>query len=258
MPRDGDRSDNGMNKRVIVVGGASGVGAACVRSLVAAGATVASLDISEDSGREVAAQAGAMFLQCDVTSRDQVFSTVDAAVSDLGGLDALVHVAGVLVQGPAEEITDEIWSRVMDVNARGPMLTNQAAFPHLKKGERSSILNFASSSALTAYPGGAAYSASKGAVTSWTRTIAAEWATHGIRANVIHPSAATPMLTQHRDRLTAEERVAYDEMMRQKVPLGGAFGDPDRDIAPVITFLVSDGARFLTGQNIPINGGYYI
>jgi 2-hydroxycyclohexanecarboxyl-CoA dehydrogenase len=247
-----------MAKRVIVVGGASGVGAACVRSLVAAGAAVASLDISEEAGQKVASQAGATFLRCDVTSRQEVNSTVDAAVGALGGLDALVHVAGVLVQGPAEEITDELWSRVMDVNARGPMLTNQAAFPYLKECERSSILNFASSSALTAYPGGAAYSASKGAVTSWTRTIAAEWGPYGIRANVIHPSAATPMLAQHRERLTVEEQVAYDDLLRQKVPLGGAFGDPDRDIAPVITFLVSDGARFVTGQNIPINGGYYI
>lgn len=247
-----------MDKKVIVVGGANGVGAACVRSLAGAGAAVFSLDRDEDAGRSVAEAAGAGFLRCDVTSREGVFSAVDFAVGELGGLDALVHVAGILVQGPAEEITDEVWSRAMEINARGPMLTNQAAFPHLKKGERSCILNFASSSALTAYPNGAAYSASKGAVTSWTRTIAAEWARFGIRANVIHPSAATPMVEQHRNKMSDEEKAAYDELLRQKVPLGGKFGDPDHDIAPVITFLVSDGARFVTGQNIPINGGYYI
>lgn len=247
-----------MDKRVIVVGGASGVGAACVRSLCADGATVYSLDMAEEAGRYIAEQAGAGFLVCDVTSRDQVFESVNTAVDKMGGLDALVHVAGLLVQGPAEQITDETWARTMAVNAHGPMLTNQAAFPHLKKSDRSCILNFASSSALTAYPNGAAYSASKGAVTAWTRTIAAEWGQYGIRANVIHPSAATAMVEQHRSKMSEDEKVAYAELMRQKVPLGGEFGDPDRDIAPVISFLVSDGARFMTGQNIPINGGYYI
>lgn len=247
-----------MDKRVIVVGGANGVGAACVRSLAGAGASVFSLDMAEDPGIRVAEEAGASFIPCDVTSREQVFSAINTAASELRGLDALVHVAGVLVQGPAEELTDEVWSRAMEVNARGPMLTNQAAFPHLKKGERSCILNFASSSALTAYPGGAAYSASKGAVTAWTRSIAAEWARFGIRANVIHPSAKTPMVEQHVSKMSAAEKEAYAQLMLEKVPLGGEFGDPDRDIAPVITFLVSDGGRFVTGQNIPINGGYYI
>lgn len=247
-----------MDKKVIVVGGASGVGAACVRSLAAAGASVVSLDRSEEQGREVAEQAGQRFRLCDVTDRDQVFDAVDGAAADMGGLDALVHVAGILVQGPAEEATDADWSRAMDINGRGPMLTNQAALPHLKKGERSSITNFASSAALTAYPNGAVYAASKGAVTAWTRTIAVEWAKYGIRANVVHPSAATSMLEQHLSKMNDEEKAAYAEVMRQKVPLGGEFGDPDRDIAPVITFLVGDGARFMTGQNVAINGGYYI
>jgi 2-hydroxycyclohexanecarboxyl-CoA dehydrogenase len=247
-----------MDKKVIVVGGASGVGAACVRSLAAAGASVVSIDLSAELGTAVAEEVGQRFLRCDITDRDQVFSVVDEAAGVLGGLDALVHTAGILVQGPAAELTDEAWTRAMEVNARGPMLTNQAALPHLRKGERSSISNFASSAALTAYPNGAAYAASKGAVTAWTRSIAVEWAPFGIRANVIHPSAATPMLEQHRDKLSEAEKAAYDELIRQKVPLGGKFGDPDLDIAPVITFLVSDGARFVTGQNIAINGGYYI
>jgi 2-hydroxycyclohexanecarboxyl-CoA dehydrogenase len=247
-----------MDKKVIVVGGASGVGAACVRSLAEAGASIVSVDLSEEVGRAVAEAAGQRFLRCDTTIRDQVFSVIDEAAGMLGGLDALVHTAGILVQGPAAELTDESWARVMDVNARGPMLTNQAALPHLQKGERSSIANFASSAALTAYPNGAAYAASKGAVTAWTRSIAVEWAPFGIRANVVHPSAATPMLQQHRDKLSEEQKVAYDEVIRQKVPLGGEFGDPDRDIAPVVTFLVSDGARFITGQNLAVNGGYYI
>lgn len=248
-----------MDKKVIVVGGASGVGAACVRSLAEAGANVVSLDRSVEQGEEIAHRAGQLFRQCDVTDRDQVFAQIDAAAADLGGLDALVHSAGVLAQGPAEEVTDETWERVMAINARGPVLTNQAAFPHLKNSaDRGSITNFASSAALTAYPNGATYAASKGAVTAWTRSLAVEWAPFGIRANVVHPSAATPMVEQHLTKMTDEEKLAYDELLRKKVPLGGKFGDPDRDIAPVITFLVSDSARFVTGQNIAVNGGYYI
>lgn len=248
-----------MNKRVIVVGGASGVGAACVRSLSAAGASVVSMDRSQELGEKVARLAGQHFLRCDVTSRDEVFAQVDAAVGVLGGLDALVHAAGILLQGPAEDVTDEAWEQAMAVNARGPMLTNQAAFQHLKHSEdRGSITNFASSAALTAYPNGATYAASKAAVTAWTRSLAVEWAPFGIRANVVHPSAATPMVEQHLTKMTEKEKAAYAELLRQKVPLGGKFGDPDRDIAPVITFLVGDGARFITGQNIAVNGGYYI
>lgn len=248
-----------MDKKIIVVGGARGIGAASVRSLRAAGASVVSLDRDEEEGRRVAEAAGASFQRCDVTVREDVFTAIDAAVDDLGGLDALVHTAGMFVLGPAEEITDDTWAQVMAINAHGPMLTNQAAFRHLKGDDRRTcILNFASSAGLTSYPNGAVYSASKGAVTAWTRTIAHEWAKHGIRANVIHPSAKTPMFEDHRAKMSPSEREAYDAKLREKVPLGGTFGDPDRDIAPVVTFLVSDGARFVTGQNIPINGGYYI
>lgn len=248
-----------MDKKVILVGGGSGMGAACVRSLAAAGASVVSLDISEESGRRVAEEAGQRFHQCDVTNRDQVFAVIDQAAGELGGVDALVHAAGIaLPPGRAEDVTDEAWARVMDVNARGPMLTNQAALPHLKKGERNSITNFSSSAALTAQPKGAAYAASKAAVMAWTRTIAVEWAPFDIRANVIHPTAWTPMMEEYRSGLSEEARIAYDEGLSRRVPLGGKFGDPDCDIAPVITFLVSDGARFVTGQNICINGGFYI
>ncbi|MEU1984453.1 SDR family NAD(P)-dependent oxidoreductase [Nocardia sp. NPDC019395] len=247
-----------MDKRVVVVGGAQGIGAACVRSLAAEGAKVASLDVSADKGRSAAQQAGAMFFECDVTNRDQVFATMAEAASELGGIDSLVHVAGILAKGPAEEITDETWHRIMDVNARGPMLTNQAALPFLKKNDRSGIVNFASSAALAGYPDGALYAASKGAVVAWTKTIALEWARFGIRANVLHPSAHTPMFDDHRNKLSEEQREEYDRAMLAKVPLGGRFGDTDRDIAPVISFLVSDGARFMTGQNIAVNGGYHL
>lgn len=247
-----------MDKKVIVVGGASGLGAACVRSLAGAGASVVSLDVAEDLGQQVAQETGQRFLTCDVTNRDQVFSVVDEAASGLGGLDALVHAAGAFAQGPAEDLSDEDWDKVMNVNARGTMLTNRAALPHLQKGERSSITNFASSGALTALPDRAAYAASKGAVMAWTRTIAVEWARFGIRANVLHPTASTPMVDEYRRNLTEQERTVYFERLRERVPLGGEFGDPDLDIAPVITFLVSDGARFMTGQNICVNGGFYI
>ncbi|WP_181311291.1 SDR family NAD(P)-dependent oxidoreductase [Nocardioides campestrisoli] len=247
-----------MDKKVVVVGGASGVGAACVRSLADAGATVVSMDVSEELGQETARAAGQSFLRCDITDREQVFAAFEEAAASMGGIDALVHTAGILLQGPAAELDDQSWERVMEINARGPVYTNQAVLPFLKKSERGSITNFASSAALTAYPNGAAYAASKGAVTAWTRSIAVEWAPFDIRANVVHPSAATPMLEAHRDKLSEEGKIAYDELLKQKVPLGGRFGDPDRDIAPVITFLVSDGARFVTGQNIAVNGGYYI
>lgn len=146
---------------------------------------------------------------------------------------------------------------MFDVNARGTLHTNQAAFPHLREhGGR--ILNFASAAGVMGLPGCAHYSAAKAAVLGWSRTIAKEWAGYGITVNALAPGMWTPMYEAHRARLDAQQLKAHDEMMARAIPLGGRLGDPDRDMAPVLVFLLSDGARFITGQTLAVDGGLMI
>ena len=249
-----------IGKRVVVTGGAQGIGASAVRAFVAAGAGVVSMDVLEDEGTRVARDAdsggagSARFVACDVSDRPSVTAAFDEAARELGGLDALVHVAGVERAAPAEEITDADWALTMDVNLRGTFLTNQAVFPHLKSaGGR--IVNFASGAALYPYLRGAHYSASKAGVIAWTRTIAHEWGRYGISAVAVNPAMWTPMYQAHRERLSPEELDAHDREKAIRVPLGGRLGDPDEDLAPVLVFLVGDGARFMTAQVIAVDGG---
>ena len=133
--------------------------------------------------------------------REDVEAAVGAAVADLGGLDALVNVAGVERGAPAEDISDEDWNLIFDVNVRGTMLTNQAACRAMR-GAGGRIINFGSDAGLGPYPNGAHYSASKGAVMAWTRTVAVEWARFGITVNSVVPAIWTPMYDEHRARMT--------------------------------------------------------
>lgn len=254
-------------KRYILSGTASGIGASALRALAAAGADVIGLDITDAAGEATAAQARehsaalgggkVSFRHCDVSKRSEVDAAFDAAVAELGGLDGLIHIAGVERKSPAESISDADWDLMFDVNTRGTFLTNQAAFRHLhERGGR--IVNFASAAAVMGLPGCAHYSAAKAAVLGWTRTVAKEWARYGITVNAVAPGMWTPMYETFRGRLSTDELRAHDAMMGQLIPLGGRLGDPDHDLAPVLVFLASDGARFITGQLLPVDGGLMI
>ncbi len=140
------------------------------------------------------------------------------------------------------------------INARGTFITNQVAFRYLQdRGGK--IINFGSGSGIVGMDHNGAYSASKGAVAAWTRSAAMAWGKHGIAVNCVCPAVWTPMYEAHRAAFTPEQLQAHDERMAQIVRLGGVLGDPDRDLVPPVLFLCSDGARFITGQVLPIDGG---
>jgi NAD(P)-dependent dehydrogenase (short-subunit alcohol dehydrogenase family) len=237
-------------KRIIVTGGAHGMGAGTVRAFVAEGASVAVLDIKDQLAQSVVDEANATgpgrahFFHCDIVKRPEVESVFAAATTWLGGLDVLANVAGAQRKKP-EQFTDEDLEFLFGVNMFGTIFTNQEAFPYLRENG-GTILNIGSDGGLVAMPGIAAYAASKGAVMSWTRTIAGEWGIHNIRANSIVPAIKTPMT----DNGGEEGRSVYST-----VPLGGQLGDVMQDFAPVMVFMASDGARFITGQLISVNGG---
>jgi NAD(P)-dependent dehydrogenase (short-subunit alcohol dehydrogenase family) len=241
-------------RRIIITGGASGMGEGLVRAFPALGAKVVSLDITQESGEKIAAEAGATFVKVDVSNKESVDAAFGAAVEALGGLDVLVHAAGIAPSSPAEASSVELWTRVLSINALGTMLTNQAAFEHLKD-HGGQIVNFASAAGVSGLPNKSVYAMSKGGVVAWTRTAAQEWGKYGISLNMIAPAIWTPMYDKTRSEMTPEQLAGHDAYMRQMVPLGGKLGDVEADFVPVLAFYSSEGAKFITGQIVSVDGG---
>lgn len=241
-------------RRIVVTGGASGMGAGLVRSLPPLGAHVVSLDINAGPGTEIARAAGVPFVQCDVAGEASVEAAFGRAADILGGLDVLIHAAGISPSGAAESTDLALWNKVMAINATGTYLTNTAAFTYLRDhGGR--IINFCSAAGIAGLPGKAIYSASKGAVAAWTRTAAAEWARYRITVNAIAPAIWTPMYDNTRSEMTPEQLARHDARLAESIPLGGRLGDVDTDLVPVLAFLAGAGSKFMTGQIFPVDGG---
>jgi NAD(P)-dependent dehydrogenase (short-subunit alcohol dehydrogenase family) len=256
--------DNGISGlRVIVTGGASGMGEAVVKDLVRHGARVASLDMNDEAGAAIVAAAGAkaqdggsaVYVHCDVADEASVRDAFAAAAEALGGLEVLVHCAGVAPGAPAAEITLSGWEKVFAINARGTFLTNQAAFELMKAGGYGRIINFASAAGIIGLPNKAHYAATKGAVLAWSRTVAKEWGRHGVTVNCIAPAIETPMYRKTRSLMAPEALEALDARLASDMPIDGKLGDPDRDLAPVIRFIAGPGSRFMTGQVFAVDGG---
>jgi 3-oxoacyl-[acyl-carrier protein] reductase len=175
-------------------------------------------------------------------------------VTDLGGLDVLAHIAGVHRHAPTHDVPDELLGWIFAVNVNGTIYTNAAAYRYMK-GTGGAIINFGSESGLTAEVNNAVYGASKAAVHTWTRSVAREWGRYGIRVNAVLPYVVTPMYTRFRAALSPEELAAHDRSTADQIPLGGKFGDPTVDLAPVLVFLAGEGSKFITGQLLPVDGG---
>jgi NAD(P)-dependent dehydrogenase (short-subunit alcohol dehydrogenase family) len=246
--------------RAIVTGGASGMGAGITSAYAAHGAHVISLDIQAGPGAEIAGKATAAgpgwarFIEADVSDKASVDAAFAEATEALGGLDVLVHAAGIAPGAPAESIAVEDWDNVLAVNARGTFLTNQAAFRYLSQGG-GRIINFASSAGVIGLRNKAHYAASKGAVVAWTRTVAREWGHLGITVNMIAPTIATPMYAKTRSLMTPEQLAALDATLKAEMPVDGELGDIDRDLVPLMVFLAGAGSRFITGQIFSVDGG---
>lgn len=239
-------------RRVLVVGGAHGIGAACAARFARDGAQVAVADLDLDAARAtVVTLAGAsaalhLAVQMDITDRGSVDAAVAEVVTQLGGLDVLANVAGGDDTGyPAfDDLDDETWTRMLDWNLLGPVRATRAALPHLRASDHAAVVSVSSVNALMAF-GGPPYSAAKRGLLSVTQNLAAELAPDGIRVNAVAPGTV-------RTRVWGEDG-KDSERMRHMHPLGRV-GEPE-DIAAAVAFLASDDASWITGHTLPVDGG---
>ena len=238
------------SKRILITGGARGLGQNFAEAAIAAGAQIVIADILEDVGRKAAQEMGALFVGVDLAKPEAIENCVKKAVDQLGGLDGLVNCGAIAtgIGGPSMMETDiEVWDKVMDVNVRGTWLMSRAAVPHLMANEASKIVNVASDTALWGAPKLISYVASKGAIISMTRSMSRELGPEGIAVNCIAPGLTLVEATEYVPKDRKNQYIEGRSMQREQMP---------KDVTGTVLFLLSDAADFLTGQCLPINGGF--
>ena len=247
------------DKVAVITGAALGLGRATAIRMADEGAAVALLDAIDDQGEALAKEirdhdGKARYWRCDVSSEAEVAQAMNAAAAHFGRIDILVNNAGVSgVSKPTHEITEAEWDWVQSINVKGVFFCTKHAIPHLKAAGAGAIINLSSIYGLVGAADAPPYHASKGAVRLMSKTDAMIYAPDGIRVNSIHPGFIWTRMVSHFLEETedaAEARKAVDALH----PLGH-IGEPD-DIAWGVVYLASDEARFVTGSELVIDGGY--
>ncbi|MGA0604058.1 SDR family NAD(P)-dependent oxidoreductase [Caulobacter sp. KR2-114] len=247
------------NKIAIVTGASVGLGRAIARRMLDEGAKVALLDVNDGAGQAFAEELNvcgfdAGYWHCDVGREAELAAVFEAVVGRFGRLDVLVNNAGVAgANKPTHELTEAEWDHVQTINVKGVFFGVKHAIPHLRRAGGGSIINLSSIYGLVSAPDVPPYHASKGAVRLMTKTDALLYAPDRIRVNSIHPGFIwTPMVDGflHDQGDVATGRAAVDALH----PLGH-IGEPD-DIAWGAVYLASDEAKFVTGAELVIDGGY--
>ncbi|MFJ6707807.1 MULTISPECIES: SDR family NAD(P)-dependent oxidoreductase [unclassified Streptomyces] len=233
--------------RALVTGGASGIGLATARLLASQGARVAILDLAQDSPEGFAA-----CVRADVGDDTSVTSAVSSAVDTLGGLDVLVNNAGIGAQGAVADNSDDEWHRVWDINVVGLVRVTRAALPALRSSAHGAIVNVSSIAATAGLPQRALYSATKGAVLSLTRAMAADLLAEGIRVNAVCPGTAdTPWVARLLER--APDPAAEYAALAARQPHGRLVSADE--VATAIAYLASAAAGSTTGTSLAVDGG---
>lgn len=235
------------NRRMVVTGGASGIGAALCRLLAAEGAAVTVLDRDGEGARRMAEEVGGHVAECDVRDGAMVTRTIRYAAEAMGGLTDLVNNAGIGVARPLTAYSDREWELLIGVNLTGTFNTIRAAAPLLLDGGGGAIVNNASLTALRPTRGEGPYSAAKAGVLALTANAALELAPT-VRVNAVAPGMIDTPLTS-----IVTDHDAWRRAAEAGTP-AGRIGTPD-EVASVIAFLCSDDASYITGQTIVVDGG---
>lgn len=248
-----------MNNRIVIVtGGASGIGLACVSTLLAAGAKVGVSDLAQsDDLAQLAEKYGEQlcFAAGDVSEEPQVQKAHRKIVERFGHPDSLVCAAGVMSGKTLRDTPIALWKKTFAVNVEGTVLWMQAVLADMVAQRRGAIVTFSSQLTRCGARNNAAYIAAKGAITALTRTAALEHAPDNIRINAVVPGAIdTPMLRNGSQRFADPQAALQRSMARH--PLG-RFGTPE-ELAGCIAFLLSDAAAFMTGSELVVDGGWSI
>ncbi|HXY94736.1 MAG TPA: 3-oxoacyl-ACP reductase family protein [Acidimicrobiia bacterium] len=243
-------------KTAFVTGGARGIGAAIVEILAYEGATVAVCDVDVEGARKVADETasrysvGALAVEVDVSDRRSVVQAVETVDQELGAIDVLVNNAGIDVIGPFVESDEADWDRIIAVNLRGTINTCHVVLPQMIEREKGGVIvNTGSEAGRVGSSGEAVYSATKGGVIAFSKTIAREVVRYGIRVNCVSPGPTdTELLGQVQD-VSPKLRDALE----RSIPMRRV-AEPS-DIASVVAFLASDDSGYMTGQVISVSGG---
>ncbi|MFP4140973.1 MAG: SDR family NAD(P)-dependent oxidoreductase [Planctomycetota bacterium] len=248
------------DKVALVTGGARGIGTAQCKRMAEEGARVAVTDVLDDEGTPVAEEirnngGEAKYWHLDVSDEDNVKDVIADVVDTWGKLDVLVNNAGIAgVDKPTDEVTLDEWEKVQAINVRGVFLCTKHAIPAMRDAGCGSIINLSSIYGIIGAPDVPPYHASKGAVREMSKVDALLYADDKIRVNSVHPGFVwTPLV----EDLAERKDMSVDEFVETtaaKHPLG-RMGEPD-DIAWGVVYLASDEARWLTGSELVIDGGY--
>ncbi|KAL0692630.1 hypothetical protein Bca4012_059810 [Brassica carinata] len=251
-------------KVAVITGGASGLGKATAEDFVSQGAQVIIVDIDEEAGRMVATELGsaANFIRCDVTVEEQVAKTVETVVARHGKLDVLLNSAGISCSISPPSIADldmDTYDKVMRLNVRGTVLGIKHASRAMIPAGSGSILCLSSISGLMGGLGPHAYSISKFTIPGVVKTVAGELCKHGIRINCISPAGIPTPLTL---RMFREVFTGHNIPEEQLVAIVNAGGElkgekcEESDVAKAALYLASDDAKFVTGHNLVVDGGF--
>ncbi len=233
----------------VVTGGASGIGAAIARRLLASGAQVAALDLHPETAPD-----GAVPVTVDVGDDASVRAAIAQVADEFGRIDIVVNNAGIGAQGTIEQNSDEEWHRVYDVNVVGIVRVTRAALPYLRVSPAASVVNTCSIAATAGLPQRALYSATKGAVLALTRAMAADHLREGVRVNCVNPGTAdTPWVA--RLLASAPDPEAERAALNARQP-HGRLVTPD-EVAGAVAYLASPLSGSTTGTSIAVDGGMH-
>ena len=231
-------------KVILITGGASGIGLAAAEVAAASGAHVICADVAQSQPLP----SGCEFQELDVTDWEMTQALVEKVLAQHGAIDGLVTSAGISRVGNLQEMTLQEWEQVLQVNLTGNMLSARAVAAHMKQRKQGSIVAVASINGILGNPSNLAYCTSKGAVIQMVRSLAADLGPHGVRINTISPGLIHTPMTAGLDQSPAYNGFVKQHLLHRA---GQA-----HEVGNAIAFLLSDMSSFITGTNIPVDGGF--